>query len=874
MEWTSPARKELERYLDSVRVQMESQEESCADPNEVLGDIRAHITEELRERGAGIVTLEALESVLSSLGKSEALAHEEERLTPEPETRTSVVAGLPRWIGFLLTGSIALSYLTLFIESITHPCAGVLFDPIPTFWHWLLVFLVPTSQVVVSFSSGLESGSRRRWLGALSGLGIGVAFYYTLLFLPVLPFALILVLAGMGLLALSPLIAFICSIYLHLRMKRTTRDGTVVKLPTVWVGIAAGLLILPLANSPGHITNYGMRLAASDQADESLRGIRFLRSFGSEEQMLENCYAISHRRDLISNILNVVEPVYPEQARTIYYRVTGRPFNSVAPPSEWKGNWLMDPDLAWREQLSSGGKDVAERSTGLSLEGSRLDSMVLAEEAMTYTEWTMTFRNTTNIQCEARAQILLPPGGAVSRLTLWIDGEEKEAAFGGRSQTRDAYQSVVQRRRDPVLVTTSGPDRVFMQCFPVLPRGGKMKVRLGITAPLLLESLDQAVLRLPAFTERNFGIQSDSRHLVWVESTGELSCELEAMEAENPASDSFTLRGELFDRDLANPESSVHVSRPNELNVASCKQSFEGFDSVVIQEIVRKPMTPPERIMIVVDGSAGMQEAVEGLVAGLNSLPSEIEVGLIVAGDEVLELVQPVSDAGQKIARALEMYDFEGGVDPVPALAAAWDACANRPNSLVLFVHAAQPGGVSSPDALMQRMERRSDGPRVLTVRAVSGPNSLLRDLGGKSALSRWSRTGSLSLDLQRLFDRWTGGVELTLDRRATTEAELLQLGETVSGSRHVARLWALGTARDLSSMDSELSTELALHYKLVTPQTGAVVLETDEQYEQAGLEPGDKSRVPSVPEPEMWLLLLVTIFMFGIGWSRRAELA
>jgi hypothetical protein len=67
---------------------------------------------------------------------------------------------------------------------------------------------------------------------------------------------------------------------------------------------------------------------------------------------------------------------------------------------------------------------------------------------------------------------------------LWVNGEEREAAFAGRSQTREAYQKVaIQQRRDPVLVTTAGPDRVQMQCFPVPPNGGLMKIRIGITAP-------------------------------------------------------------------------------------------------------------------------------------------------------------------------------------------------------------------------------------------------------------------------------------------------------------------------------------------------------------------------------------------------------
>ncbi len=96
-------------------------------------------------------------------------------------------------------------------------------------------------------------------------------------------------------------------------------------------------------------------------------------------------------------------------------------------------------------------------------------------------------------QREARAQVLLPPGGVVSRVTLWVNGEPREAAFAGRGEVRAAYQQVaVQQRRDPVLVTMSGPDRVLVQCFPIQPNGGTMKIRLGITVPLLIESTSAA----------------------------------------------------------------------------------------------------------------------------------------------------------------------------------------------------------------------------------------------------------------------------------------------------------------------------------------------------------------------------------------------
>jgi len=62
------------------------------------------------------------------------------------------------------------------------------------------------------------------------------------------------------------------------------------------------------------------------------------------------------------------------------------------------------------------------RIKGLFLESSRLDTTVHSDAAWSYTEWTMEFRNDSRQQREARAQLLLPPGGAVPRPTLWVHG--------------------------------------------------------------------------------------------------------------------------------------------------------------------------------------------------------------------------------------------------------------------------------------------------------------------------------------------------------------------------------------------------------------------------------------------------------------------
>ncbi len=88
------------------------------------------------------------------------------------------------------------------------------------------------------------------------------------------------------------------------------------------------------------------------------------------------------------------------------------------------------------------------------------------------------------------------------------------------SQVREAYQKVaVVQRRDPVLVTWAGIDRVLMQCFPVPRNGGRMKVRVGITIPLPRQTPETAYLRLPCYAERNFGVDKLLKHAIWLESS-------------------------------------------------------------------------------------------------------------------------------------------------------------------------------------------------------------------------------------------------------------------------------------------------------------------------------------------------------------------
>lgn len=226
--------------------------------------------------------------------------------------------------------------------------------------------------------------------------------------------------------------------------------------------------------------------------------------------------------DIVGWIIGARERVSPEKARELYYRVTGRPFNSVPAPRvrTARGDWTGLDDWSWdRDQ---GGDRVGARVNGLYLDSSRLDAVVEPDAATASTEWTLVFNNDGQRQAEARPQIILPAGGVVSRLTLWLNGEKREAAFGTRSQLRTTYERVAIRQRpDAVAVSACGPDCVLVQCFPVPPDGNTTKVRLGITAPLSLVDAAEGLLVLLCFAQWNFTLTDSLRHAVWIASCSE-----------------------------------------------------------------------------------------------------------------------------------------------------------------------------------------------------------------------------------------------------------------------------------------------------------------------------------------------------------------
>ncbi|HJU93503.1 MAG TPA: VIT domain-containing protein [Pyrinomonadaceae bacterium] len=772
---------------------------------------------------------------------------------------------------FTLFAGVIMPVISITVEATTHVCAETFFDPIPTMWHLLLVIFVPLAQLHVWFVVRRGANTRPVLTGLVNAVAIGVSLFYSLVYIPLLPLAALTLLFVVGVLPLAPLLSLVASIVMRVQLKQvaatTSQTSFALRKAGLFAGFAIAAASIVAMELPASLTRYGLKLAASSSPETRGKGIRFLRTFGSREYLLRTCYGRSGwATDLVGSFFSVQDPVTPAEAQRIYYRVTGDTFDSFAPPRRVGGTLIADEADFDNNQ---GGDVVAGKVKGLSLFSSKLDGSMDPNGGLGYMEWTLVFRNESPVQREARTEIQLPPGAVVSRLTLWVNGEPREAAFAGKGKVKQAYQQVVQQRRDPVLVTTAGRDRIMVQCFPVPSYNGEMKIRLGITVPLVVEDLHNARLLLPHFVNRNFNIPNDFTHSTWIESKSPMTTSSRSL-LPSQFSETSALGGGLQDFELSQPETSIKFPLANRASWS--KDPFERSDFIVQQSIVERVPVHVYRIVLVLDTSEGMEDAARELQMALGSIPSHFDVKLVFANSD--EMYDLTASGIEKISLKLGSATFAGGADNTPALLKGWDLAAEKPgNNVIVWVHGPQLMHLHSIEELRQRWERRPYGPVLYSVRTSTGSDEIEKGLDGINEVKSVARMDYLEKDLENLFKRLTGQTKtLEYVRTSRKVEEYPHPVEAIETSDHLARLWANDeVARILSARDDEAvratatdaAITIASRYQLVTPVTGAVVLETAQQYSASGLTPVDPGTVPTIPEPEIVaLLIVVAVFL------------
>lgn len=758
----------------------------------------------------------------------------------------------------LLVFTVTVCALAVLLESFAHILAHVFADPLPHFGYLAAYCLAIIAPIYVArvVKSPAPAAPERAVAIAANALSLLMAGVMSVGLLPIAPFAVVgIALFGFGLLGLSPYFLLWLSLRQFFELRRQGKMSGVVALPAtaVW-GTAATLLATAWVLFVQPFVSGVLLARVVDVPNVSpcveRQTADALSSIGGENALL----ILSYRTPLPLweragvNIARTFLPLRAghysrwdewyyggfwvdtttvKQARRLFYLSSGKAFGQGVVP------WSISNHRSeqWVDDIAAedvGGTRVGRNAPGVSLESETGSATVNPRSATGTADMILVFANATDTASEARAEILLPPGAVCHQASLWINGTERPAAFGASATVRRAYTQVaVVEQRDPLLITMPVPGKLLVQCFPI-PAHGKMKIRLGVTFPLSPDPSDQRKLSLalPAWGAVNFagaGVLADAL----------------------PVRDALTGQPPVLPLMLA-PGTSWSAKAQN-----------------------RQPV----RLLVVVDESAGMGDVFPGaaqtaLANALANLPTG-------------STVQYVRPDNQPPSR------FYAGHDNVPYLAQA----VNRADAdTVLYLHAGMPEAVSDAAPLALAMKSLPALPNTGKVPPALCPSrlrfvSLLLKpnapdtIGDRLAMQENARALSAA-QYGSAKEAVTAAVETAV--RGETLPSLAGKGFDVSQLRLSQYRDALAVWYKHNNFGTEAlaAAKIVAAARLVTPLSGAVVLETQEDYRRNGLDDGtdgeaekenakskaEKSTTDNAknvtklitPEPGTWVLIVL----------------
>lgn len=485
---------------------------------------------------------------------------------------------------------------------------------------------------------------------------------------------------------------------------------------------------------------------------------------------------------------------------------------------------------------------VGDKVANLSMVRSLVSGLVHTETRSATVDWTFVFKNDGFTPLEARTELGIPKNAVISDMVLWMNGVPKHATITSNESARNAYQWVVNGRRDPALVTDLGRGRILVQCYPV-PADAEMKVKVSVTTPLTADGA-QGVLTLPRIIRSNFEVVGN--HSLRLRSDRELKLNLGGVRRTLTKTGLHLISGEIDN--LANNNESVAVytgllnKLPGSAYPLLVRDPYRS-GSVISQRLELVPAERLDHMVVVVDGSRTMEKHRKEILDIITKVPSAVPTSLIVASAHApkdMEL-KPLKEA----VESLKDMKFEGGQDNLQAVARAAELAGESEGGAVLWIHGPQP----ALDRELYIVAPYVAKPKFYDFSIDDSVTDLCEFVKNVQEIGPFvplARNGKLADDLARFVNRWqVYGTEMRtsyfrLDHFHGFDANAINCSASPLGSQEVAKLNAAQEVQQLIQAGKRgEAIETATTYGIVTPLTSAVCLENSSDYSQFGIAEG-----------------------------------
>ncbi|OMQ09427.1 XrtN system VIT domain-containing protein [[Flexibacter] sp. ATCC 35103] len=503
----------------------------------------------------------------------------------------------------------------------------------------------------------------------------------------------------------------------------------------------------------------------------------------------------------------------------------------------------FDKRLETEEQLWSG-EDLFTKTI-------KEDVKLYPEARLAYTEITMKIACTEDSwrDQEAIYSFQLPEGSVATSLSLWVNGIERKGVLTTKEKAEKAYKQIVGvEYRDPSLMQWKEGNKVVVRVFPINYKTPRI-FKCGFTTPLKVEDNQMKYQSLSIKGPNISNAETISR----IQTVGNTKIE---------TSKDFELNKDYYinqSKGLDDWQASMPLSKTLESN------SFVWKDKVYEVKDIQKTTIPFIPSEIILDlNSSWTTKQIESFV-NLNKK----NLFVMINGKK-----KEINKDNFK-AIELEFEDLHYSLLPLYKI---------TQNSLIITkcgTFSANFEELGDSDYL-NKIRTGTKNRNLKVINISSDINPFWQTVKEQKYVDYFQTSLKNSLELINknqyiLFKTERNTVNIESANISIKESQQDTISKS-NGPNHIYRMYALGKVLDEQvkiqndTLANNQYVELAKDANIVTPISSLIVLETDEDYKNNGIEKNvdtlgnaSVSNDGSVPEPHEWLLIILgsTILFF-----------